>query len=88
MPTPPATVNAPVYEFVVPVAAVTANPDTDKISVEELNENVLSLETAEPEVDDTGVNNTGCAKLEFPAPAILRFEAVVADPEVIAYPDS
>ena len=31
-------VNAPVYEFVVPVAAVTANPDTDKISVEELNQ--------------------------------------------------
>ena len=59
MPTPPATVNAPVYEFVVPVAAVTANPDTDKISVEELNEKVLSLETAEPDVEELGVNSIG-----------------------------
>ena len=46
-----------------------------------MNEKVLSLETAEPEVEEPGVNSTGWDKFEL-ATAILKFDAVVADPTV------
>ena len=58
-PTPPVTINAPVVGDVEAVDAVTANPETDSISVNGLKKNVLSLDTAEPEDEEDGVNNTG-----------------------------
>ena len=59
MPIPPATVKAPVDEFVEPVDAVTANPDTERISLKGLYTKVFSIETAAPDaVPDAGVNNT------------------------------
>jgi hypothetical protein len=38
------------------VVFVTANPETDNISVDELNVNVESLETADPDVEELGEN--------------------------------
>ena len=58
-PKPPLTTNAPVVVFVEAVPEVIANPETFKISVEGLNVIVESLETADPEDDEDGVNNIG-----------------------------
>ena len=69
--------------FIANVVFVTAKPDTESISVDELNENVESLETADPDVEELGVNKTGCAKLEFPALAIRKLFDVVAYPESV-----
>ena len=41
MPTPPATVKAPVNPLVEAVPAVTASPDTDNISVDELKKYII-----------------------------------------------
>ena len=82
IPTPPATVKAPVVVDVEDVVFVTANPETDKISVDELNVNVESLETADPDVEELGENNTECDKLELPALEILKLLDVVAYPEM------
>jgi hypothetical protein len=73
---------APVVVDVEGVVFVTANPETDKISVDELNVNVESLETADPDVEELGENNTECDKLELPALEILKLL------DVVAYPDN
>jgi hypothetical protein len=59
MPTPPATVKAPEVGPMEAVPEVTANPDTFNISVDGLNDIVASLETADPEEDEIGVNKIG-----------------------------
>ena len=87
IPTPPATVKAPEDEFVETVDAVTANPDTERISVDGLYTKVFSVDTAAPDaVPDAGVNNT-LWLIFVAAETTFIFVAVVANPEVIAYPD-
>ena len=87
IPTPPVTTKAPVVELVDTVEPVTANPDTERISVNGLYTKVFSVETAAPEaVPDAGVNNTRWLVFVV-AETTFIFVAVVANPEVIAYPD-
>jgi hypothetical protein len=86
MPTPPATINAPVVEDVEDVEAVIATPDTDNILVDGLNDNVVLEDNATPEPVAVDPKITGCAKL-FVALTTFIFAAVVAKPEVVAYPD-
>jgi hypothetical protein len=58
IPTPPVTINAPVEDELVATDDVIAKPETVKISVDGLNTNVLSFETAAPEaVPNDGLNN-------------------------------
>jgi hypothetical protein len=59
MPTPPATVKAPEVGVVEAVPDVIAKPDTFNISVDGLNDIVASLEIADPEEDEVGVNKIG-----------------------------
>ena len=90
IPTPPVTTKAPVVVFEEPVAAVTAKPDTDNISVDGLNDKVVSLETAEPDEDAIGVNKIEWDKFDEPAPTTLIFWEVVAvpiDPTQVKVPD-
>ncbi len=87
MPTPPVTTKAPVVEPVDTVEPVTAKPDTESISVDGLYTKVFSIETAAPDaVPDAGVNNT-LWLIFVAAETTFIFVAVVANPEVIAYPD-
>ena len=53
IPTPPVTINAPVVDEVELREDVTANPETDKISVLGLKNNVKSFETAIPPEPET-----------------------------------
>ena len=75
--------------FEEPVAAVTAKPDTDNISVDGLNDKVVSLETAEPDEDAIGVNKIEWAKFDEPAPTTLIFADVAPEeaPTVIGTQD-
>jgi hypothetical protein len=58
IPTPPETIRAPEDDELVAADDVIANPETVKISVDGLNTNVLSFETAAPEaVPNDGLNN-------------------------------
>jgi hypothetical protein len=86
IPTPPETVIAPVTVDVEDVEAVTANPDTDNILVDGLNDNVVLEDTATPEPVAVAPKIKGCAKFVV-ALLTLIFAAVVAKPDVIAYPD-
>ena len=81
IPTPPVTTKAPVVVEPEAVLEVTAKPDIDNISVDGLKENVLSLEIAEPDDDEFGVNVIKWLEFEFPALTILTLLAVVAVPE-------
>ena len=53
IPTPPATINAPVVDEVELSEEVTASPETDNISVLGLKKSVRSLETAIPPEPET-----------------------------------
>ncbi len=81
IPTPPATINAPVLEDVEGVEAVTATPETDNILVDGLNDNVVSEDNATPEPVAVDPKITGCAKLLL-ALTTFTFAAVVAKPAV------
>ena len=56
IPTPPVTIKAPVVLEPEALVEVIAIPETLNISVDGLKENVLSLEIAEPDDDEFGVN--------------------------------
>ena len=79
IPTPPVTIKAPEVEFVDAVELVIAKPDTFNISVDGLNDMVESLETAEPEDDEDGVNKIEWKTLAFPALFTTTFCAVLPD---------
>jgi hypothetical protein len=68
------------------VPDVTANPDTDNILVDGLNDNLELDDTATPEPVAVDPKITGCAEFVV---ALLTFivAAVTAKPEVIPYPD-
>ena len=87
IPTPPATIKAPVEGDVDSVGDVIANPDVDKINVDGLKEIVVFEDTATPEPLAVDPNIKGCAKLLL-AFTTLTLAAVVANPDVIPYPDS
>ena len=63
---------------------VTAKPETFKISVDGLKDIVESLEIAEPDEDDTGVNSIEWTKFDAPAATIFTFAEVVPDPPPVA----
>ena len=69
------------------VGDVIANPDVDKINVDGLKETVVFEDTATPEPLAVEPNIKGCAKLLL-AFTTLTLAAVVANPDVIPYPDS
>ena len=58
---------------------VIAKPETLIISVDGLNEIVESLEIAEPEEDDDGVNKIECVRFDDPAATILTLEEVAPE---------
>jgi hypothetical protein len=79
IPTPPVTTKAPVLEDVDTVLDVIDIPETLNISVDGLNDMVESLETADPEDDDDGVNNIEWKTFAVPALFTTIFCAVFPD---------
>jgi hypothetical protein len=83
-PRPPLITNAPVVVLVEAIPEVIAKPDTCNISVDGLNEIVVSLEIAEPADNEDGVNKIGWKTLAFPAVLTATFCAVFPDAAPVA----